>query len=538
MSVRVALASALRAVGELDQCRSTLVDAIDLLPVGASESRVELTALCAATEHWLGRHKEAHLRLMRAWNDLPDRSTAAAAVLEIELAVDGLYELDFQQTAEMGHQALTTARALGDRALIAAAASAFCLGETVAGRIDHARERLEEARAEVDQLTDDELAPRLEALYYLGWAETYLERYADGIGRFERGLGIARATGEGRLLIPMMLGKNYALEMTGRLGEGLECCEAALEAARLSASPHELYRALFELGWTLYFSGDLDGAIAAFEESLRVDRRLAGGTIPNGGGGPGWGLGVAWFEAGDVERGRGILLELAGEEVARTMPVERCFDWESLTAVELAVGNSEAAAAYALRAEEDAAQLGLQLPAALASRARAAVLLAGGHAGLAAAKAAKSVEAAEAIGAQLHVALSRNLQGRALAAAGDRQDAIAVLRRAERELDECGSLRVRDETRRELRRLGARAETRGSVSDGDSGLASLTKREFEIATLATDRKTNREIAAELFLSGKTVESHMRHIFQKLGVSSRVEVARAIEHARRQLDGVT
>ena len=235
----------------------------------------------------------------------------------------------------------------------------FCLGETVAGRIENARERREEARAEIDRLTDEELAPRLDALYYLGWAETYLERYADGIGRFERGLEIARATGDGRLLIPMMLGKNYALEMTGRLVEATECCETALEAARLSSSPHELYRALFELGWTLYFSGDLDGAIAAFEESLRVDRRLAGGTIPNGGGGPGWGLGVAWFEAGEVERGREILLELGGEDVARTMPVERCFDWESLTAVELAVGNSDAAEAYALRAEEEAAQLGL-----------------------------------------------------------------------------------------------------------------------------------------------------------------------------------
>ena len=246
--------------------------------------------------------------------------------------------------------------------------------------------------------------------------------------------------------------------------KALECCETALEAARLSASPHELYRALFELGWTLYYSGDLDGAIAAFEESLRVDRRLAGGTIPNGGGGPGWGLGVAWFDAGEVERGRKILLELGGEEVARTMPVERCFDWESLTVVELAVGNTEAADAYAVRAEEDAAQLGLQLPIALADRARAAVLLAGGEPAAAAIEAARSAEAAEAIGAQLHAALSRSLQGRALAAAGERQEAVTVLRRAERELDECGSLRVRDETRRELRRLGARAETRGPAS--------------------------------------------------------------------------
>ena len=313
VDVRVALASALRAVGELEQCRSTLLEAIDLLPVGESEHRVELTALCAGTEHWLGRHEDAHQRLMRAWEELPDRSTAAAAVLQIELAVDGLYELDFEQTAEMGEHALATARALGDRALIAAAASVFCLGETVAGRIDRAREWREEARAEVDRLTDEELAPRSEALYYLGWAETYLERYADGIGRFERGLEIARAMGDGRLLIPNMLGKNFALEMTGRLVEAIECCETGLEAARLSSSPHELYRALFELGWTLYYSGDLDGAIAAFEESLRVDRRLAGGTIPNGGGGPGWGLGVAWFDAGEVERGRKILLELGAK---------------------------------------------------------------------------------------------------------------------------------------------------------------------------------------------------------------------------------
>jgi DNA-binding NarL/FixJ family response regulator len=455
--------------------------------------------------------------------------------LQIELAIDGLYELDFERTAAMGREAVATARTLDDRALIAAAASALCLGETVAGNIDVARELREEARAEVDGLTDEELAPRLEALYYLGWAETYLERYDEAVAHLERGMEITRATGDGRLLVPMLLGKNYPFEMQGRLAEATECCQRALEAARLGASPHELYRALFELGWTLYFAGDLDGAIAAFEESLQFDRRLSGGTIPNGGGGPGWGLGVAWFDAGDVDRGRKILLELVGEDVARTMPVERCFDWESLTLVELAAGQTDAADGYARRAEEDAARLGLQLPAALAGRARAAVLLAGGEPAEAARVAARSAEAAAAVGAQLHAALSRSVQGRALAAAGVRDEAIAVLRQAERELDACGSARVRDETRRELRRLGARAETRGPVAAGESGLGSLTKRELEIATLATDRKTNREIAAALYLSGKTVESHMRNIFTKLGVSSRVEVARAVEHQRRELE---
>jgi len=538
VDVRVALASALRAVGELERCRATLLDAIELLPADASERRVELTGLCAAVEHWLGRHEDAHHRLARAWEDLPDRSTAAAAALQIELAVDGLYELDFEQTAEMGRGALATARALGDRALVAAAVSALCFSETAAGRIDSAREYREEARAEIDRLSDVELAPRLEALYYLGWAETYLEHYDDAVARFERGIGIARATGDGRLLVPMMLGKNFPFEMQGRLAEASECCEAVLEVARLSTSPHQLYRALFELGWTLYYAGDLDGAIAACEESSRIDPRLAGGTIPNGGGGPGWALGVAWFEVGEVERGRNILLELGGEDVARTMPVERCFDWESLALVELAVGNIEAADGYARRAEEDAARLGLQLPAALAGRARAAVQLAAGVALEAAGTAALSADAAAAIGARLQAAFSRSLEGRALAAAGERANAVAVLGEAERELDACGSVRVRDEMRRELRKLGARVEPRGPATSGDSGIASLTKRELEIATMATDRKTNREIAAALFLSAKTVESHMRHVFFKLGVSSRVEVARVVERDRREREAAT
>ena len=64
-------------------------------------------------------------------------------------------------------------------------------------------------------------------------------------------------------------------------------------------------------------------------------------------------------------------------------------------------------------------------------------------------------------------------------------------------------------------------------------MGSLTKRELEIALLVTERKTNREVAGELFLSEKTVESHMRNIFVKLGASSRVEVARTVERERRE-----
>ena len=141
---------------------------------------------------------------------------------------------------------------------------------------------------------------------------------------------------------------------------------------------------------------------------------------------------------------------------------------------------------------------------------------------------ARSAATAEAAGAPVEAARSRLLAGMALAAAGDRERAVALLRSAERDLDERGALRDRGEARRQMRQLGARTEPRGPSGAAGGGIESLSRREHEVATLVTARKTNKEVAAELFLSEKTVESHLRNIFAKLGASSRVDVARAVE----------
>ncbi len=67
---------------------------------------------------------------------------------------------------------------------------------------------------------------------------------------------------------------------------------------------------------------------------------------------------------------------------------------------------------------------------------------------------------------------------------------------------------------------------------GAGAVAALSERELQVARLIVDRRTNPEIAAELFLSTKTVESHVRNLFHKLGVRSRADVARVVEQADR------
>jgi DNA-binding NarL/FixJ family response regulator len=119
-----------------------------------------------------------------------------------------------------------------------------------------------------------------------------------------------------------------------------------------------------------------------------------------------------------------------------------------------------------------------------------------------------------------------------LAAADRTDEAIVQLERAADEFEALGASRYRDQTEAQLRRLGRtiHRRTRRGQPDG-AGVELLTGRELEVAELVRDRRTNREIAEALFLSIKTVETHMRNIFHKLGVTSRVEVARMLARSR-------
>jgi DNA-binding CsgD family transcriptional regulator len=90
--------------------------------------------------------------------------------------------------------------------------------------------------------------------------------------------------------------------------------------------------------------------------------------------------------------------------------------------------------------------------------------------------------------------------------------------------------------RRRLRLLGVRRRLQ-SPQAPSTGWAALTRAEVEVARLVAQGKTNRKIADHLFVSPHTVNTHLRHIFAKVGVRSRVQLASVMSESARWLFGV-
>jgi DNA-binding NarL/FixJ family response regulator len=82
-------------------------------------------------------------------------------------------------------------------------------------------------------------------------------------------------------------------------------------------------------------------------------------------------------------------------------------------------------------------------------------------------------------------------------------------------------------------RLGAcRARRGGSAAEDAETREELTAQEEQIARLARDGPSNPEIGAQLFLSARTVEWHLRKVFTKLGIGSRRQLRAALSHNGR------
>jgi len=438
---------------------------LDALRTAAPEDRLALTVAVANAEWWLGRTPDARRRLQVALSALPAEPTPDRIRLRLALTLTSLMACDLDGARDQAADAAADARAVGDPVFEAAALAGGAIASASAGE---GREAVEAAAAAFERLTPEQLATRLPGFWMLGRSRRCLGQYEAALADLDRGAALARETGRENVRLQVTVERVAVLIELGRLAEATAAAEQGVELARLAGNPPMLLWARCALSSARLAAGDVGAAVQHAEEAV------ASGVAADfhAAGRPAWALGAALAAAGE-ERGVELLAE------AKVLPADR-----PALAADLAEARGEdpARVAAALRAMPGMAAAG---PAAPFTAARL-----------------------------------RLAEGRALA---DRSEAIAALLEAEAAFASFGALRRRDEAVRELRRLGHRVRARPATSgDGD-----LTAREREIAELVAAGRTNREVAAQLVLSERTIEAHLRNVYAKLGVRSRVELTRRL-----------
>jgi ATP/maltotriose-dependent transcriptional regulator MalT len=315
--------------------------------------------------------------------------------------------------------------------------------------------------------------------------------------------------------------------MRGRLQEAVETADAALEAARLAGNPQGVAFALVANAWTAASLGDIDRARTIGDEAIAAIEGLDASVLTRGTHAH---LSVMWLDIGEVDRCLDSFRAVGMPDFPSIEPGRRGWMYAALARVELTRGDRDAARGWVERAEATLAGLNLPLADAWTRHARAAIALADGKAEDAAALALEAVAFAESIDAPIPAARCRTLAGEAFAAAGRRDDAVRELQHAEAELSALGAARYRDEAARELRRLGTRISSEARRVGNGAAREGLTAREQEIASLVAEGRTNKQVAAALFLSDRTIEHNLSRIYAKLGVRTRTELAGTLARA--------
>ena len=112
--------------------------------------------------------------------------------------------------------------------------------------------------------------------------------------------------------------------------------------------------------------------------------------------------------------------------------------------------------------------------------------------------------------------------GAALRRSGERAAARDPLARALELAARCGARPLAARARDELKAAGARPRR-----PWRTGVEALTPSELRVARLAAEGQTNRQIACELYVTLKAVEGHLAHVYAKLGIEGRGQLAHAL-----------
>jgi DNA-binding NarL/FixJ family response regulator len=386
------------------------------------------------------------------------------------------------------------ARRFGDPDLLALATHAEGRFLVAGGRIREGLERLDEAILDV---TSGEVSPRPTGIVYCGAIDgcrmafdpRRAREWTDALYVWcETQPDMLAFTGDCHLHRGELLG------LRGSWAEALAELEHAAQRARRAGNARVAAGAAYHRGEIHRMRGEYEAAEEAFRDAAR------------GGHDPQPGLALLRAAQGDSAAAVATMRRLHGDAAD---PADRARLLPAYVEIMLAADDLDAAREACDEFEAIVADRPSDLLGAAAAHARGAVTLAAGDPRAAHPPLRRALGAWHELDAPFEAARVRMLLADACRALGDEDSANVELQAARETFDALGVL---------------------PQIEAGSDVHGLTTRELEVLRLVAAGRTNREIAAELVLSERTVDRHVSNILAKLRVSSRVgATAYAYEH---------
>jgi len=512
----VTLAHASGMTGDLAGCRDALAQVLDLVPPDRPDRRVTVVALRSMIERILGSGRAAQRLLDDELARWP-RTDPAANPIRLQLATLGMARGDYAgATHHLNALLMCSPESLNPRTRTGVAACR-ALGAAYSGRTDALQVYAAEAASSLDALDDSAVATLLDEVGQLGWAEALAERNEDAIRHTARAVAIAQGTGQTYMLPYLLLGQAYAQQSIGDLAGGAASAASAEEIAHLLDRPDLIAGAMTSRAAAAVLREGPEAAAPTVERALRTFRRR--GRLRE--------LSVALLASVRLDQGRPgecieLVRDITGSNRSATTHSLRATWYAMAARAEIARGNQAAARDWATRASEAAQATGLPGQS--------------GHAELALSclphdDPAERIELLTSAtehfatgGLVLAEARARLFLGQALTSAGRLDEADAAIGHAKQLADAHGAAHLSALAVQAQRRIGAHRPRSGADPQ-----RALSEQEARISQLVARGLSNRDIAASMFISVKTVEAHLTRVFRKLDVSSRTALISALTH---------
>lgn len=491
------------------------------------------TTARSTVEIWLDRHETTLADFQRLLGQLPESAAFERMLMNSSMMFHSGIAQDVEAMRAYGAQACEMAEGMGLWIWLFNFKSGMAYMEMWNGNLRNSQERVHEARRILDRLSPSEL-----------------QAVPDGLILF---VGVLQQFSSRELMSFVRLGTDLSVAAGNRVQEcryGL-LAESRLTAAGKLGAAAELLADLEQLAHSVGYQQGIGMVLARqsvvaalagdWASSNRARNKIPAGLLEQR---PDLNYSALTIEMTTIRVSLAYVHILAGRPVEckntlcillrsgmsnnTTLPIV----YELMCLAELQEGNVAEARSWAEKIVEIANNDELVRAQLCGQRALAAVAVAEGDFELASVAALSAIDIANELDAIIEVVQARIIYSRALMGGGRGDEATLVAQFALAEAESCGAFRLAEEASKQLRELGVRSGKRSGRKR--TGTRSLTMREREVAVMAATGFSNQEIAQQLFLSRRTVDSHLRRIFTKLEVKSRVELAHKLDRRKRPL----